>query len=72
MVLYPHAESIDEDSDHDSSVEVFTFHNPLQFLPEVDPGLHGSISVLQQPTPPAVPSASSQIHSLEERSVDIF
>lgn len=37
VVFYPHAESIDEDSDHDPSVEVFTLHYSLEFLPEAFP-----------------------------------
>ena len=34
MVLYSHAERIDEDGDHDPSVKVFTLHYPLQLLSE--------------------------------------
>lgn len=66
MVLNPHAESIDEDSDHDPAVEVFTFHNPLQFFSEVNPGANRSVFVLHDAPPPAPTSSTSQISSLRE------
>lgn len=67
MVLYPHAESIDENSDHDPSVEIFTFHNPLQFFPEAYPGPNCSILILHDPPPSAPTSPTSQISCLEWR-----
>lgn len=66
MILYPHAERIDKDSNHDPSVEVFTFHNPLQFFPKVYPGLNRSVFVLHDPPPSAPTSATSQVSHLEE------
>lgn len=66
MVLNPHAESIDEDSDHDPAVEVFTFHNPLQFFSEVNPGANRSVFVLHDTPPPAPTSSTSQISTLRE------
>lgn len=65
VVLDAHAESIDQDGDHDAPVEVFTLHNPFQLLPEAYPGPDHSVSVLHRPPPSAAAPAASQIHALE-------
>lgn len=49
MVLYSHAEGIDEDGDHNPPVEVFAFHYSPQFFPEVYPGLDSSVSARNNP-----------------------
>lgn len=67
VVFYPHAERIDEDGDHDPSVEVFTFHNPLQLLPEANPGPNHPVSVFQDAPPSAASSSASQVAALGNR-----
>lgn len=64
MVLYSHAEGIDEDGNHYPLVEVYTFHNSLQFFPKVFPGPESSISVLHNPTASEQTSESSYITPL--------
>lgn len=66
VILYSHAQSINEDSNHDPSVEVFAFHDPPQFLPEVYPGLNNSVLVLHNTTRPSPTSPASQISPLYE------
>ncbi len=72
MVLYPHAESIDKDSDHDPPVEVFALHNPLQFLPEAYPGPNHSIFVLHHSSPSVATPSASQINTLIEKKGEVY
>lgn len=65
MVLDPHAESVDEDGDHDPPVKVFALHDSLQFLPELHPCPKRSVLVLQSPMSPAPTSPAPQIASLK-------
>lgn len=52
MMLYAHADGVDEDGHHDSSVEVFALHDAPQF----DPHLHPQLSA-PPPTCPLHPLA---------------
>lgn len=67
MVLYPHAERIDEYGDHDPSIKVFTLYYLLQLLSEALPGPHHPVFVFNDALSSTPSSPASQITALGNR-----